>query len=531
MNRFLGRALWATAAAAATAATAFGQVVSDAVPLMSQQHILNAQQSGWQPAGPGDFHDAPNVERFSTFTTDPSQSVLNQIRDAPADGWSNPYPGPHFGGDKLQSDGVAGGGDSRFIDQPLDCSTGFFSNNNSNSNPYLRFEDFRAGASPLRNVKFYGGVYLGNINDISTIGVEIWTIQATGDGCGWTYQSFVGSQTFSLAEVNPVYNCTGNFFDTYEMQANFSSPIALNPGQVYMILIYATLSDPNGSGLFTWNQSTASNYNPAQSWDRTTQTYLGTCGPDMAFATNTASECFELDCVAPNCYFSNFTNNNNPYIVADDFTASATTDLRQLQFTGGGYDVGTFSPTLLGNIAGFYIELYTIAPDDGQTCGSLLTGFLGAYQVSMADARPVFQCIDAFGIPLYEFTVNIPANVYPLTAGTTYAIGIYGVPADPNNTELFCWGLTDGLYGLTSYSYNLDTGIRDVCHVADQAFCINGDRPCLGDFNMDGTRNTLDVLAFLNAWNARHPSSDINGDGVINTLDVLAFLNRWNIPC
>lgn len=55
--------------------------------------------------------------------------------------------------------------------------------------------------------------------------------------------------------------------------------------------------------------------------------------------------------------------------------------------------------------------------------------------------------------------------------------------------------------------------------------------PCVADFNSDGSVNTLDVLAFLNAWNAEDPKADINGDGSINTLDVLAFLNAWTAGC
>ncbi|HZW08993.1 MAG TPA: GC-type dockerin domain-anchored protein [Phycisphaerales bacterium] len=54
---------------------------------------------------------------------------------------------------------------------------------------------------------------------------------------------------------------------------------------------------------------------------------------------------------------------------------------------------------------------------------------------------------------------------------------------------------------------------------------------CPGDFNGDGEVNTLDVLAFLNAWNAGDDSGDFNDDGVNNTLDVLAFLNAWNAGC
>ncbi len=55
--------------------------------------------------------------------------------------------------------------------------------------------------------------------------------------------------------------------------------------------------------------------------------------------------------------------------------------------------------------------------------------------------------------------------------------------------------------------------------------------PCAPDFNGDGSVDTRDVLAFLNAWNADDPRADFNGDGAIDTRDVLAFLNDWNSGC
>ncbi|GIK18397.1 MAG: hypothetical protein DYG93_07345 [Leptolyngbya sp. PLA2] len=56
-------------------------------------------------------------------------------------------------------------------------------------------------------------------------------------------------------------------------------------------------------------------------------------------------------------------------------------------------------------------------------------------------------------------------------------------------------------------------------------------QPCPADFNGDTVINTLDVLAFLNAYTAGEPEADFNGDTVINTLDVLAFLNAYTAGC
>ncbi len=54
---------------------------------------------------------------------------------------------------------------------------------------------------------------------------------------------------------------------------------------------------------------------------------------------------------------------------------------------------------------------------------------------------------------------------------------------------------------------------------------------CPADFNGDTVVNSLDVLAFLNAYNDGDPKADFNGDTVINSLDVLAFLNAYNEGC
>ncbi|MFG0242648.1 MAG: GC-type dockerin domain-anchored protein [Phycisphaerales bacterium JB054] len=56
-------------------------------------------------------------------------------------------------------------------------------------------------------------------------------------------------------------------------------------------------------------------------------------------------------------------------------------------------------------------------------------------------------------------------------------------------------------------------------------------RACPGDWTDDGTTNTLDVLAFLNAWTTGDPSADLNADGTVNTQDVLTFLNAWTTGC
>jgi hypothetical protein len=79
---------------------------------------------------------------------------------------------------------------------------------------------------------------------------------------------------------------------------------------------------------------------------------------------------------------------------------------------------------------------------------------------------------------------------------------------------------------ITATATDLSTG-----NTSEFSACITAAGGCPADFNADGQVNTLDVLAFLNAWSAGDPAADFNGDGSVNTLDVLAFLNAWSAGC
>ena len=54
---------------------------------------------------------------------------------------------------------------------------------------------------------------------------------------------------------------------------------------------------------------------------------------------------------------------------------------------------------------------------------------------------------------------------------------------------------------------------------------------CAADFNSDGTVNSLDFIAFLNAFTAGDISADFNGDGTVNSLDFIGFLNAFTAGC
>ncbi|MBK7406140.1 MAG: hypothetical protein IPJ41_16430 [Phycisphaerales bacterium] len=118
-----------------------------------------------------------------------------------------------------------------------------------------------------------------------------------------------------------------------------------------------------------------------------------------------------------------------------------------------------------------------------------------------------------------------PLAVEGQGVGAGFATGEYPIPANPaldGSVVYLQWIVDDpGAQG----------GQARSAVVQVTRFCGNGQCFCVADFNRDGASNTLDVLGFLNAWNAGSLEADTNRDGEVNTIDVLGFLNHWSSGC
>lgn len=166
--------------------------------------------------------------------------------------------------------------------------------------------------------------------------------------------------------------------------------------------------------------------------------------------------------------------------------------------------------------------------------------------VSRADGQPVV--VEEFAITTAnDFEERDPASweLYgtndPITSPNNSAgeeeswvlvdSGALALPSDRNTV-----GPTVTVSNATEYTgYKLvfpalkDGLNANSMQIAEVAF--EGSGGCVADFNGDGSVDTRDVIAFLNAWNAGDDSADIDGNGIVDTRDVLAFLNLWNAGC
>ncbi len=85
-------------------------------------------------------------------------------------------------------------------------------------------------------------------------------------------------------------------------------------------------------------------------------------------------------------------------------------------------------------------------------------------------------------------------------------------------------------------------GQADLVLVGNAAIVAGGSRalqivdvgdcsPCRVDTNNDGSVDSRDVIAFLNAWVSGDTSGDFNGDGSVDTDDVVQYLEAWGVGC
>lgn len=186
---------------------------------------------------------------------------------------------------------------------------------------------------------------------------------------------------------------------------------------------------------------------------------------------------------------------------------------------------------------------------DVQGDGSLL---LHNPPYSSPGQSPAYMCPTGDGAYLFvghgtdatvrSFAIDPSTGALSAT-GFSFDVGLQGTIGDVVEVNGFVFitdesTATDGIYGLYSFILNGDGSLTQNGPILETP----GTRPetmvvwnpgsgCDADFNGDGSVNTLDVLAFLNAWSAGDPRGDFNGDGSINTLDVLAFLNAWGAGC
>ena len=188
--------------------------------------------------------------------------------------------------------------------------------------------------------------------------------------------------------------------------------------------------------------------------------------------------------------------------------------------------------------AGITVEASSSWTDIAGVCLGTGTGWF----VQPSEFTPASSTLEALRVGIDLDAIDADHDGTPDLAVTNYAsndITILLSDGDGTLTRNYRYGAE--LTPLETAVGDFDgDGLEDLCSLVGVGnfgnavlplLATTGTAPCDADFNSDGSVNTLDVLAFLNAWSAGDPRGDFNDDGAINTVDVLAFLNAWNTGC
>lgn len=189
-----------------------------------------------------------------------------------------------------------------------------------------------------------------------------------------------------------------------------------------------------------------------------------------------------------------------------------------------------------GDARGMFVE--DVRNNSG---GALSTNGQADFDIEVDSADEILRLTLAWhDAPASAFSGFTPVNnldmVVTAPDGTTYFGNVFeggtsvpdGTPDEINNLEqVHIAAPQAGIWTVTVVGAAVNIGSQGY------GLVVSGDLAgtCAADFNGDGIVNTLDFLAYLNAYSAGDLSADFNGDGVINTQDFIAFLNAFNVGC
>ena len=418
--------------------------------------------------------------------------------------------------------------------QPIDCEEGgYYSNLNSDSTPYVRYDDFICNATgAIGRVAFWGASYdhdiaqgCGATGNLQAIRIDFYE-WLSGGPCGFLPGDLLCSYTIPAEQLQYVYECTWqNACDYYKYTVDLPEPCFQLEGQHFVLMIGGILLDPNDTCVFIWTPSTVVYGTAGASQDRLNSDWF--CSEeDQAFELYTIVPGEDKYEQPPNCddylWFSNVNSNVNPWIRMDDFVCYQTGTIQTIVFWGNGWDISAQQECGLDNLPHFLVEIYKWIPEG--PCNWMPGELLCSYTIPTEDLAPVYECTGPQG-DCFRFTADLPEPCYQ-EEGVHYVLRIGAVVADPEDSCVFGWLPTPTIHGSVAASY--DPWLNDWhCGDYDQSFALYTEigEPCPWDFDGDGDVDTADLLHLLACWGT--PCGDVDGDGDTDTADLLALLGAW----
>jgi len=178
-------------------------------------------------------------------------------------------------------------------EQPPNCDDYvYFSNINSNLNPWFRFDDFVCQQTgDINRIDFWGcgfdldQGYGCGLPHIESFWINIYKWEPGGP-CDWQPGAQLCSNIIPMNQVDWEFECTGPNADYFKFTVDLPEPCYQEEGQHYVLFIAGVLPDPDDPCVFGWLTTPQVNWSAAASYHRT-EDWWSCGGPDQSFALYT----------------------------------------------------------------------------------------------------------------------------------------------------------------------------------------------------------------------------------------------------
>jgi hypothetical protein len=251
----------------------------------------------------------------------------------------------------------------------------------------------------------------------------------------------------------------------------------------------------------------------------------------------------DVNTVAVGAPFHDHNGTDSGAVYVFDINYCSPTD-ELLPDDGAGFDAFGYSVALYNSDTPIIVVGAPFDDDNGTDSGS-------AYIFKMNQSGDWIQiakllpddgaAFDEFGysVALNDTIAIVGSRRNDVTGSNSGAVYVFGVDTGEQFEKILPedGAMSDEFGNAVAINDSVDGQIAIVgAHLDDDNGTDSGsayvfDASCPADFNGDTVIDSLDYIAFLNAFTAGDPSADYNNDGVVDSKDFIAFLNDFYRGC
>ena len=426
----------------------------------------------------------------------------------------------------------------------------YFSNTNSNSNPWLRYDDFVCRETgEINRVTFWGRVHHESDSPVENLaGFEITIFKwEEGGPCGFLPGEAVCSWEIPIDDAAWRFSFMKLYTPIYQYSVNLPEPFWQEKGQHYVLLIAGILDDPDGAAKFHWWPSWVHYGTRSASYNRVDEYWSCEYAVDMAFELYAEpGEPYPNEALLYRVDFDDPPHYPDLPPALGDGPAPRETAT----------EIPFGEPLVVEQLGLLYLQPCAFGDHPDDTYDQLTFDTYQGGEHGFPDAYPVYR-IRLDVLVVEDATFSIFADC-PLVHRVVFdswekiraivvgdeaydvVIGEYE-HGDPVSLEMQIdlqtqtWRIIldnrEAFVGPYPAEYlhrlrlSLATNLPEDPVAVDNIMIWGVGEACPADFDGNGVVDTADLLFLLGAWGT--PDGDVNDDGTTDTADLLILLGEW----